>query len=316
MPDSEYVPHRFVLGRNRKPGEPLSRFGHPGPVTWTIARGGDVVQLRAAIVHHLVVVGLRRATARTGTPVEDFADAAGRTPTMWTRVLAGQVVMRLTDVGAVLLAGADAVPDAQRAHALIAKITVGADEEVAARIAHAAGDPGLLQVRTVEKALGSGDVNARQPLGPQGHALLERTQEAVLRPLREAVAHAVAEHGPPPSAAADPALHLELADVPDDEPDAVGYASDEPLVGPALKPDWLDTVHGPGWALLDRRLVLDITGRGTGHRPARVTVLALVPEWNGQPPEQPRDRPAWGWAWQPADADVDWDGDHAAVTLH
>jgi len=109
--DPEYVPHRFVLGRPRKPGEPRSELGKPGPTEWTLPRRtANTAHLRGAVLHHLYVLGLGRATARTNTPVEDFSAAAGRTQQEWTRVLGGQVLMRLTDAAAIALAGPDAVP--------------------------------------------------------------------------------------------------------------------------------------------------------------------------------------------------------------
>lgn len=314
MSDPEYVPHRFVLGRPRRPGEPRSEFGKPGPTEWTLPRGtANTAHLRGSVLHHLYVLGLRRATARTNTPVEDLAAAAGRTQQEWTRVLAGQVLMRLTDAAAICLAGPDAVPPAQETHATIARISTDADDELATRIAAAAGDPSDFEDRTVVKALGVPMVHAQQPLSRTAQQGLRDTRNGLMGLLDQSVATLTssrglpADHGTAVEGAVDATHFGEPAG-------ATGYAGPGSLVSLTVHPTWADNVGHPGWALLDQRLVLDAGLLDQDGRPTRVVVLDLVPDWNG-PSRDDGTPPAWGWAYQASRATVSWDVGQPTVTV-
>ena len=314
MSDPEYVPHRLVLGRPRKPGEPRSEFGKPGPTEWTLPRGtANTAHLRGAVLHHLYLLGLRRATARTNTPVEDLAAAAGRTQQEWTRVLGGQVLMRLTDAAAICLAGPDAVPPARESHATLARVSADVDDELAVRIAAAAGDPSAFEDRAVMKALGAPMVHAQRPLGPDDQRGLRDARKGLMGLLDATVATLTSSRGLPVDYATaveadvDATHHGEAAG-------AGGYADPGSLVSLTVHPTWADNVERPGWAVLDERLVLDVRVLGTDGRPTRVDVLDLQPDWNG-PAHDYGTPPPWGWAYQASLATVAWDDGQPTVTV-
>lgn len=314
MSDPAYVPHRFVHGRARQPGEPLSEFGKPGPTEWTLPRGTtNTAHLRGAVLQHLFVVGLRRATARTGTPVEDFAVAAGRTKTEWTKVLAGQVLMRLTDAAAICLAGPDALPVGREAYATVARVSADADDELAARIAVAAGDPSHYDDRGVHKTLGAPMVHAQRPLGPGAQRGLRDARKDLHGFLDTAVATLTSNRNLPTEDGTNPEITVDATHH-GEATSATGYAGPGSLISLTVQPDWTDTVEHPGWAILDRHLVLDVRWQDDAGRPTRAVVLDLVPDWNG-PACEDGTPPLWGWAYRGSLATVTWDGGHPTVTV-
>ena len=314
MSNPSYTPHRFVVGRRRKPGEPRSEFGRSGPTEWSLPHGTtNTAYLRAAVLQHQYVVGLRRAATRTGTPVEDFAAAAGRTQQEWTRVLGGQVLMRLTDAAAICLAGPDAAPPGRETFATLTRVSIDAHDELAANIAAAAGDTSDHDDRAVMKALGAPMIHAQQPLSPTAQQGLRNSRNGLMGLLDQSVATLTSSRGLP----ADYATATEIAVHPTyhgEAAGAVGYAGPGSLVSLVVHPNWADTVERPGWAVLDQRLVLEVRLMNATGRPTRVAVLDLQPDWNG-PARDDGTPPAWGWAYQASLATITWDGVQPTVTV-
>lgn len=314
MSDPQYVPNRFVLARPRRPGQPRSEFGKPGPTEWTLPLGTtSTAHLRAAVLHHLYVIGLRRAATRTSTPIEDFAAAAGRSQQEWTRVLNGQVLMRLTDTAAICLAGADAVPPGRETHATVARVSIDAHDELAANIAAAAGDTGDKEDRSTMKGLGAPMIHAQPPLTPAVRQGMRDTRNGLMGLLDAAVATLASRHGLPADYATATESDID-ATRPGEPAYAIGHAGPGSLVSLTVHPTWTDTVQAPGWAVLDQWLVLDVAVHDTDGRPTHVIVLDLEPDWNG-PARDDGTPPAWGWSYQGLPATVTWDGDEPTVTV-